>query len=187
MSQPLSSAEMAVNEFDAARLAGTGRCPDCGAAGVGGREGCQALFDQLTLRAYDDYRYAAVQTLAFDTYCMQHLERYCRSAKSYAAHLTRLCCGLEHGGNPQVYAAIQRWLSGAVSIDKPPLLDLVGAMTVADLQTAQNAQEYDQLVGAWAECVWDAYASQQTLARSWIEAALKAADRTAKRPDSRGG
>jgi Family of unknown function (DUF5946) len=72
-------------------------CPECGALIDGGRADCQVLFDELSAQAYADLQYAASQTLAFDTYCMQHVDPYCRSAKSCAAHLTRLCCGLEYG------------------------------------------------------------------------------------------
>lgn len=50
---------------------------------------------------------------------MQHPDTYCRSAKSCAAHLTRLRRGLEHGADPKVYRAIQRWLNGAVALEKP--------------------------------------------------------------------
>ncbi|GAC1654933.1 MAG: hypothetical protein NVS4B8_30120 [Herpetosiphon sp.] len=53
------------------------------------------------VHAFDDLRYAAVRNCAFDAYCMQHIEPYCHSAKSYAAHLTRLCCGIEYGGDGQ--------------------------------------------------------------------------------------
>ena len=72
--------------------ASAGTCPACGAVVAGGRAGCQAVFDELTARAYADLAYASTRNLAFDAYCLQHLETYCHSAKSYAAHLTRLCC-----------------------------------------------------------------------------------------------
>lgn len=68
----------------------------------GGWEACQALFDELALLAYSDPGYAAVHSLAFDAYCMQHPQRYCVSTKSYAAHLARLCCGLEYEGDPDI-------------------------------------------------------------------------------------
>ena len=154
------------------------RCPDCGAPGGGGRAGCQALFDALGLRAYSDLQYAAVQSLALDAYCMQHLERYCRSAKSYAAHLTRLCCGLEYGGDPAVYRAIQQWLNGPVDLVKPPILPQLGPMTVADVQAAGSGEAYVRLVREWARVVWEAYAVQHDLARGWIQAALAAQGRT---------
>jgi hypothetical protein len=144
---------------------------------AGGRAGCQALMDELTARAYGDLRYAAVQTLAFDTYCMQHAQRYCVSAKSYAAHLTRLCCGLEYGGDLQVYAAIQKWLNGPARTEKPRVLGDFGPMTVADVRAADSraagdVEAYKRLVRQWAESVWSAYASQHELAHQWIQAAL---------------
>ena len=149
------------------------RCPECGAPVAGGREGCQALFDELAAQAFTDLRYGAVYQLAFDAYCMQHPKRYCRSAKSYAAHLMRLCCGIEHGGDPDVYAAIRRWLDGRVDLERPATLSERGQMTVASVRTAQSAEEHKQLVREWAHSVWEAHAAQHDLAQRWIEAALE--------------
>jgi hypothetical protein len=157
---------------------GAERCPACGAAVPGGRAGCQALWDELNARAYNDLDYAAVHDLAFDAYCMQHLETYCRSAKSYAAHLTRLCCGLEYDGSPAAYAAIQKWLNGPTPVEKPETLADLGRLTIADVATTTSGAarasgaEYRELVRAWAESVWTAYATQHELARAWIRAAL---------------
>jgi hypothetical protein len=148
------------------------RCPDCGASVRGGRAGCQALWDEISAHAYRDPSYAATHALAFDAYCMQHPERYCRSAKSYAAHLTRLCCGWEQGGDPKIYAAIQKWLNGTVAIEKPEAPGYRGQMTVADLRAARQMDEHTRLVHSWAESVWAAYTSQHDLARNWIQAAL---------------
>ena len=148
------------------------QCPDCGAAVSGGRAGCQALFDELNARALSDSRYAAVRDLAFDAYCMQHLERYCRSTKSYAAHLPRLCCGLEYDGTPAVYAAIQKWLNGSRDLVKPDVLSDRGRMTVVNVSAARDIEEYKQLVREWAESVWRAYSTQHDIVRAWIRAAL---------------
>jgi hypothetical protein len=156
-------------------------CPACGAAVSGGREGCQALFDELTAHAYADLAYASVRDLAFDTYCMQHLETYCRSAKSYAAHLTRLCCGLEYDGDLRIYEAIQHWLNGVAKIEKPQVLSQLGSMTAVDVRAAPNAEEHICLVRAWAANVWKAYRSQHGLAHKWIKAALAVADRAARK------
>jgi hypothetical protein len=150
------------------------KCPACGAIVAGGRDGCQAVFDELTARTYADLAYASVRDLAFDTYCMQHLESYCRSAKSYAAHLTRLCCGLDYGGDPAVYEAIQKWLNGAARIEKPRVLSQLGSLTVMDVQAVSNAEAHIRLVRAWAANVWETYRSQHELAHSWIRAALAA-------------
>jgi hypothetical protein len=161
---------------EAVAVEGRERCPDCGAAGVGGRSGCQGRFDEIAARAYGDLGFAAVQALAFDTYCMQHVARYCHSAKSYAAHLTRLCCGMEYGGDPVVYAAIQRWLNGSANIEKPALLACLGRMTVADLRAGDPA-EHARQVQAWAGDVWKAYTPQHELARAWIRLALRGAQK----------
>jgi len=150
------------------------RCPECGASVIGGRAGCQALCDEVSARAYSHPSYAATHDLAFDTYCMQHLEPYCRSGKSYAAHLTRLCCGVEHAGNPKIYAAIQKWLNGSVAIEKPEALSYRGQMTVADVYLASSAEEHTKRVHEWAQSVWEAYTVQHDLARAWIRAALGA-------------
>lgn len=93
---------------------------------------------------------------------------------SYAAHLTRLCCGLERGGDPGIYAAIQRWLNGAVAIEKPEAPGDRGRMTVADLRAARNVEEHSRLARDWAARVWEAYTAQHAVARNWIRAALSA-------------
>ncbi len=148
------------------------RCPDCGASVRGGRAGCQVLFDELNAQALTDQRYALVRDLAFDAYCMQHLDCYCRSSKSYVAHLTRLCCGVEYNGDAAVYAAIQKWLNGNRELTKPDILRDLGRMTVVDIRAARNVEEHKRRVREWAESVWQAYSAQQDIARAWIKAAL---------------
>src|SRR5437867_11388363 len=83
---------------------GEARCPSCGAH-LGGREGCQSAFDQLSADAWASPVRGAVHNLVVDTYAMQHPEEYGRSPKSYAAHVTALCCGIEHPGNQKLYGA----------------------------------------------------------------------------------
>ena len=140
---------------------------------AGGRAGCQALYDALAVPGSGGPGLSPRRDLAFDAYCMQHPGTYCRSAKSYAAHLTRLCCGLEYGGDPQVYRAIQRWLNGVVPLEKPEVLAKRGRTTVADLQVAATRQEMERLAQAWAEEVWKAYTPQHEIARGWIRLARK--------------
>jgi hypothetical protein len=153
------------------------RCPDCGAPVSGGREGCQALMNEVQAKAYQNPAYGATFDLGFDAYCMQHPEKYGVSAKSYAAHLTRLCCGVERGGEPAIYKAINRWLSTNPAIIKPGLLAARGRMTIADLAPARDVSEHNRLAQEWADDVWQAYASQHDLAHRWIEAALETRDR----------
>lgn len=147
-------------------------CPSCGAPDVGGVTGCQALFNAIGARSYENPGYAAVHELLVDAYCLQHPEPYCHSAKSYAAHLTRLCCGIERGGDRKIYRAIHIWLSGPAKIEKPEVLASRGEVTIAHVQAARNVEEHQKFVREWAESVWKAYASQHALARQWIAASL---------------
>jgi hypothetical protein len=168
---------MSQNDLSSPQTMSEEQCPACGASVKGGRAGCQALFDEIMLRAYSDPPYAATYPLALDAYCMQHPESYGHSAKSYAAHLMRLCCGLEHGGDHKVLEAIQKWLNGAAALEKPEVPKYRGTMTVADLKAARNAEEHTKLVREWAESVWAAYARQHEIARNWIKAAISLKDR----------
>jgi hypothetical protein len=137
--------------------------------------------DAIMALAHTDVRYAGAYRLALDAYCMQHPEEYCISAKSYAAHLTGLCCGLEHHGNPNDYWAIARWLNGPTTLQRPLTLPARGTLNVAYLQEGSPPAEYALRVREWAASVWEAYASQQPLARDWLHAAL-AHGRPSKHP-----
>jgi len=148
------------------------RCPECGAIVENGAAGCEALFNELGARDFSDPRYGATHELLVDAYCLQHPERYCHSAKSYAAHLTRMCCGIEYGGKRETYAAIPRWLSGPAKIERPETLPQRGSRTIADLRGAKTPEEHVGLVHKWAENVWQAYAPQHEIARRWLSAAL---------------
>ena len=147
-------------------------CPECGATVAGGRAGCQALFDEICAAAYADLAFGAVHNLVMDAYSMQHPNEYGRSAKSYVAHLARLCCAMEHDADPAVYAAIPRWLNGASAIERPPVLSRRGEITIGQLRAADSGEEHKRMARAWAASVWQAYAPQHELARAWIRAAL---------------
>lgn len=151
----------------------TAQCTGCGANVNGGREACQAIWDEISFLMYENASYVVCRDLAFDSYCMQHPEQYGRSPKSYAAHLTRLCCGLEFNADPAVYAAIHRWLDGKVNLTKPALLSARGDLTVLHVHNAENGEAFKRLVKEWAESVWQAYHEQHALAHQWIEAALQ--------------
>ncbi|HKW89940.1 MAG TPA: DUF5946 family protein [Candidatus Acidoferrales bacterium] len=147
-------------------------CESCGAPNIGGSAGCRALFNQIGARSYENPGYAAVHELLVDTYCLQHPEPYCHSAKSYAAHLTRMCCGIERGGDRKTYRAIHIWLSGPAKIERPENIPSRGTVTITHVQAARNVEEHQKFIREWAESVWKAYASQHALARQWLAAAL---------------
>jgi hypothetical protein len=74
--------------------------PDC-ARGNGGLPGDHGLL----ARDFTDAAYFRVHRMIVDTYCLQHPDRYCVSAKSLAAHLTGLCWLIEHGGSRELEAS----------------------------------------------------------------------------------
>jgi len=148
-------------------------CPHCHAPLPEGVTECQTVWDEISVLAYAHPTYAVTRDLAFDTYCMQHPEHYGRSAKSYAAHLMRLCCGLEYRADPTVYTAIRRWLDGKVELEKPTLLSERGQRTVLSLRATTDPIEHNRLAREWAEDVWAAYHSQHALARQWLQTALE--------------
>ena len=141
-------------------------CAACGAT-LGGRDGCQAQFDKLSARAWETPVRAVMHNMVVDAYAMQHPDDYCVSAKSYAAHLTGLCCGLEHPGDHKLYWQIPRWLDGPSKIVKPPVLDVRGRKTIQTI-TGVSDGAYQPAVREWAAAVWAAYESQQYLARGWL-------------------
>lgn len=153
-------------------------CSSCGLAVAGGIEGCQRLFESIGLREYEDMRYARFHRIVVDVYAMQHPDRYGRSAKSFAAHLTGLCAWLEDESNASsANAAVQRWLNGPSPVDKPPLPPSYGAMTIRELVDAGEPVRYREVVLRWARSTWDAYATLHATAREWIAASLTQAPR----------
>ena len=70
-------------------------CPYCSAKDVGGLEGCQSIYYAISLEANLPL-VSGLGRAIFDAYCLQHPELYCKSAKSYAAHLTFM--GRFHNG-----------------------------------------------------------------------------------------
>jgi hypothetical protein len=139
-------------------------CEGCGLLIAGGTAGCQALFDELRSGQLVASTYQA-QRMTVDTYCLQHPDRYCVSAKSLAAHLTGLCWALEYSGNPSGLNALQRWLNGPPRIEKPSVRSFRGALTVADTPDLEAIER-------WARSTWEAYSSLHPLARQWIDEAL---------------
>ena len=145
------------------------RCPSCGAR-IGGRSGCQAVFDGLVAKAWESLGRASVHNLLVDAYAMQHTEEYGRSAKSFVAHLVGLCCGVEAAAERELYWAIPRWLDGPARVTRPADIDSRGKTTIDDVREPANEADYPELVRKWARDVWAAYTSQHAMAREWLAA-----------------
>jgi hypothetical protein len=154
------------------------RCTECGAKVPAEFTSCDELFmsilTPLGLRGMESPDAAALGRLIVDTFGMQHPQRSCKSAKSYAAHFTGLCCGVEYNGAQSVYAALQRWLNGsaeAIGIIRPTEPDHRGTLTIRYIYDAETEAEFAARVHEWAKTVWEAYSSQHEIAREWIRKA----------------
>ena len=145
----------------------------------GARAGCQRLFDEILARKFSDYRYAREQRLIVDAYSLQHPAEYMRSAKSYAAHLTGMCAALERDGSADVNRAVQAWLNGPLTFERPdnPLPRQRGLLTIVHVHDAEEP-EHLRRVHAWAQSAWEAWRNYHHVARQWIEKATsrRAAD-----------
>ena len=158
-----------------------GVCTECGAEIPESYGNCDALFMSiLTNRVYQQNLEHPLPhvlcQLVVDTFAMQHPKRACKSAKSYAAHLTRLCCGVEYNGSKKVYAAIQRWLNGHeenIGISRPVEPVHRGKLTIRYIHDAQTSKDFSHRIEVWSESVWTAYAEQHSLAHYWISCAQK--------------
>ena len=148
-------------------------CPECGAPVADGRAGCQKLFDEVLAREFGDFRYGRLHRLTVDSYSLQHPAEYMRSGKSYAAHLTGMCAAMEMDDARSVNEAVQRWLSGPKTIERPsePPGSKRGLLTVAHLHAAADADQHLTRVRDWARSTWDAWRDYHAIARQWIEQA----------------
>lgn len=137
-----------------------------------GGEGCRSIFERIIARDFSDARYFSVHRTVVDTYSLQHLDRYCRSAKSLAAHLCGLCQILDREASAAVgNEALRRWLDGRVGLAKPELPSFRGKFTIADLDCAEDPSAYAEAARRWARSTWEAYAPLHEMAREWLHLA----------------
>ena len=156
---------------------GAGRpdfCPDCGAQTGGGREGCQRLFEEVVGREFSQPELFQVHHLTVDAYSLQHPERYMKSAKSGAAHLTGMCWSLEHGGGPEVSRFLSRWLDGAPELPRlvPPSPGERGKLTILEVHAAGGLPDHIQAVKEWARSAWEAWKKHHGQGRAWVAGAM---------------
>ena len=147
-------------------------CEDCGAAVAGGRDGCLKLFEEVIAREFTDYRYGRTHRLTVDAYALQHPDKYMRSGKSFAAHLTGACAALEHEDALALNQAVQKWLSTNPQVEKPAHLpQRRGDLNITYIHSAPDADEHVKRVREWARDAWGAWAEHHALARRLIDEA----------------
>lgn len=142
--------------------------------GLTSSQECKEIFETIIAKEFSDFRYAKVYRLTVDTYSLQHPDPYMISAKSFAAHLTGMCCAMEYGNDRNLLRILQEWLNGKKQLEKPKLLDNLGSLTILHVANAPDGAEHARLVKEWASDVWDAYGEYHGLAKEWIESAKRA-------------
>ena len=150
-------------------------CEDCGAVVAEGKSGCLKIFEEILAREFSDYRYGKIHRLTVDTYSLQHPDKYMRSGKSFAAHLTGMCAALEHEDALALNQAVQKWLSTNPRVEKPlQIPDRRGDLNISYIHRAADADEHIERVREWAQDVWGAWSEHHDLARRLIgEAAAR--------------
>ena len=144
-------------------------CQDCGAVVAEGKAGCLKIFEELIAREFSDYRYGKIHRLTVDSYSLQHPDKYMRSGKSFAAHLTGMCAALEHEDALALNQVVQKWLSTNPKIEKPAQIpEQRGGLTISYIQSAADADEHIRRVREWAQAVWGAWSEHHDLARQLI-------------------
>ena len=144
-------------------------CEYCGAVVRNGNLGCQKLFEQVLERIYSDHRYAKPHRLIVDAYSMQHPEKYMRSGKSFAAHLTGMCAVWEYENSFEINTAVQEWLNGKRTLVKPTQIpEERGDLKISYILGAIDVKDHHKRVWNWSQLIWNAWAEHHDLARHWI-------------------
>ena len=83
-------------------------------------------YDEVLAREFSDPLYFGGHRTTVDCYALQHPEGYCASFKSFAAHLTGLCCAVEFGKDRAIHVG----LNGRRDETRPRFVDQRGAITI---------------------------------------------------------
>ena len=132
--------------------------------------GCWAAYGEVLVREYSDPAYFRIHRLTVDAYAVQHPGHPSpQSIQSVAVHLISLCLVLEREVDVQrATRAMQQAVKTKgrfVWLDPPTSL---GTVTVADVQSAKNAEEHQKLVRAWADSAWSAWLQYHETIYKWL-------------------
>jgi hypothetical protein len=133
----------------------------------------EGFFDATLAKEFSDILYARVHRLTVDTYSLQHPEQCMVSVKSFAAHLTGMCCAMEYGNDRKLLRTLQQRMNGKSQLHKSDLIKDVGSLTIAHIANARDGKDHEKLVQEWAKNVWSAYGVYHPLAVEWIEQAQR--------------
>jgi len=131
--------------------------------------GCWAAYGEILAREYSDPAYGRLHRLTVDAYAVQHPgQANPQAIQSVALHLVSLCLVLERASSAEearrsLGAGTRRkghytWLSRPGSM---------GAVTVADVQSAQSPDAHLAWVRKWADSAWQAWVAHHDTVRAW--------------------
>ncbi|MCC6784950.1 MAG: hypothetical protein IT457_19030 [Planctomycetes bacterium] len=135
---------------------------------------CWRAFGEVLAREYGSGEHFAVHRLTVDAYAVQHPGGDSRQAiQSVGVHLARLCMMLERSLSPERANAAMVRVSGIkarmVKLARPASL---GAVTVADVLAARDAEEHVAAVRRWADAAWLAWSPHHATVRRWVDLAF---------------
>jgi hypothetical protein len=144
-----------------------------------GREACQELFTDVSLRVRALAWTGSLQTwrLMHDVYSIQHEEQFCGRWRGLVMHLGGVCWALEHNGSERGYRALQKLIEKDLW-KHDPYPPAPGIPASRGQFTASVLKDLDQPallidgVDKWARSAWLAYRDLQPLAREWVKLAL---------------
>lgn len=134
--------------------------------------GCWAIFGEVLAREYGDVLYAANHRLTVDAWAVQHPGEPGRAARrSVALHLISLCAVLERDASSgEATRLIQRLANREAGFEwlEPP--SNLGAVTVAHVHAANDAEAHLAAVERWADSAWEAWSPKHQTVRRWLDA-----------------
>ena len=152
-------------------------CPGCGLAG--GRQTCQDLFNDVSLRVRALAWTDSLKTwrLMHDVYALQHPDDLCPSYKELIAHLGGVAWAIEHDGSERGHRGLQQLAArnGWQQQPYPPPPGFPatrGTVLVASLERLTEPVTLVSGIDRWARATWLAYAPMQSMARDWIQQAV---------------
>ena len=146
----------------------------------GASASCWALFNEVTLKDFGEYRYPPIHRLLIDAYMAQH-PGYATAAgrRSVVVHLVGLHLALDRDlDNAVIVRAI-----GRVFPDKPDIAPLIpvpphGALTVTHVHAARSLEKHTACAREWAVSVWSAWSFHRERVVASANAALAHSFRT---------
>jgi hypothetical protein len=142
-------------------------CLSCGAKDVGGVLGCRDVYHAITMCHPVPQTYGLGRAI-FDTYCLQHLETLCYSAKSYAAHLAFVACWVDYANPLNLLECARVGLNGKLDFMRALEPPSRGHLTILHLQDSLNQADFERRALEWIEDVWQAFAPLHEQARAYL-------------------